>query len=250
MNTSLTLNPARRNRRRPLLIAGMIAAGLVLGGWTGCHSTKQARRVTESGYLGDYSQLKKGDSDEAKLIYIDTAVDWKKYTKIHIQPVELWKSDDKESKLGKLSVKNQEMLVSFLYTELNTALKKDFTIVDQAGPDTLVLRTAVTEASRSAPVRNLLTTIVPFGIAANILKTAAFGRGIGVGQVQLEMELLDGQTQKRLAAAVDRRCGTKALRTKFDGTWGDVKLAFEYWANRLDTRLVDLRAGKMDMEGL
>ena len=62
--------------------------------------------------------------------------------------------------------------------------------------------------------------------------------------------MLDGQTNERLIAAVDRRCGTKALRTKFDGSWGDVKLAFEYWANRLDTRLVELRNAPADQKPL
>ena len=212
---------------------------------TACLTSKQARSVTESGFLSDYSQLKKGKGDQAKLVYFAPGVDWKKYTKMYIEPVQLWKGDDKESKLGKLSKENQDLLASFLYTELNNELQKSYTIVDKPGPDTIVLRSAITEAKKSAPVRNLLTSIVPFGIAANILVTAAFGTGIGVGEVQVEAELLDGQTNQRLAAAVDRRAGTKALRTKFDGTWGDVKLSFEYWAQKLETRLVELRAGKM-----
>ena len=249
MNATMTMNQTSGSRRWQLL-TGIVVAGLMLGGLAGCSTTKQARSVTESGFLGDYSQLEKGKDGQAKLIYFAPGVDWKKYTKVYIEPVQLWKSDDKDSPLGELSPENQQMLVNFLYTELNNALKKDYAIVDKPGPDTLVLRTAITQADKSAPVRNLLTSIVPFGIAANILKTAAFGRGIGVGEVQIEAELLDGQNNQRLAAAVDRRCGTKALRTKFDGTWGDVKMAFEYWANRLDTRLTELRNEKSNTEPL
>ena len=240
---TMTLNQ-NSIRRLPWLATLAVAAVAVLG-LTACNTTRHARSVTESGFLGDYSQLKEGEGDQAKLVYIAPNVDWKKYTKIYIEPVELWKSDDKDSPLGKLSPENQQMLVSFLYTELNNELQKSYTIVSSPGPDTLVLHSAVTEAKKSAPVRNLLTSIVPFGIAANILVTAAFGTGIGVGEVEVEAELLDGQTNQRLAAAVDRRAGTKALRTKFDGTWGDVKLAFEFWSQRLETRLVELRAGKV-----
>jgi hypothetical protein len=228
-------------RRLPVLAA--IAAVAVLG-LTACSTTRQVRSVDESGFLGDYSQLQKGEGDQAKLIYINPTVDWNKYTKVYIEPVELWKGDDKDSPLGKLSPDDQQMLVNFFYTELNNELEKSYTIVTGPGPNTLVVHAAITQAGKSAPVRNLLTSIVPFGIAANILKTAAFGTGIGVGEVQIEGELLDGQTNERLMAAVDRRCGTKALRTKFDGTWGDVKLAFDYWANRLEARLVELRAGQ------
>jgi hypothetical protein len=54
--------------------------------------------------------------------------------------------------------------------------------------------------------------------------------------------MTDSVTGKRLAAAVDRRAGTKAQRTKFSGSWGDVKDAFDYWARRVETRLAELRA--------
>jgi hypothetical protein len=47
-----------------------------------------------------------------------------------------------------------------------------------------------------------------------------------------------------LAAAVDRRAGTKAIRTKFDGTFGDVRLSMDYWAEHLDQRLTELRQGQ------
>ena len=219
---------------------------VLVAGLTACSTTRQARSVTESGFLGDYSQMKKGG--KAKLAFIAPSVDWLKYTKIYIAPVELWKSDETNSPLGELSKENQQMLVNYFYTSLNNELQKSYTIVDKPGPDTLVLRTAITEAKKSGPVRNLLTSIVPFGIAANLLKTAAFGKGIGVGDVQAEMELLDGATNQRLAAAVDRRVGTKALRTKFDGSWGDVKLAFDYWAETLEARLTEMRAGKSGEE--
>jgi hypothetical protein len=242
----MPLNPI--GKLRLPFITGAILATVALAGLTACKTTRQARSVTESGFLSDYSQLHEGKGDQAKLIYIAPNVNWKQYTKIYIKPVALWKSDDPESKLGKLSKDDQQMLTSLLYTELNNALQQSYTIVGQSGPDTLVLRSAITEAHKSGPVRNLMTTIVPFGIAANLLKTAAFGTGIGVGEVQVEAELLDGQRNARLAAAVDRRAGTKALRTKFDGTWGDVKLAFQYWAQKLESRLVELRAGQTNVQ--
>lgn len=44
-------------------------------------------------------------------------------------------------------------------------------------------------------------------------------------------------------AGVDRRAGTKALRTQFDGSFGDVRLAFDYSADRLQMRLAEERIG-------
>lgn len=241
MNTK-TLKQTGSRRLWRFAVATLAVSSLLT--LVACSSTRQARSVTESGFLTDYSQLQKGKGNQAKRVYVAPGVDWTKYTKIYIQPVELWKSEDTNSPLGELSKENQDMLTSYLYTSLNNELQKSYSIVDKPGPDTLVLRSAITEAKKSGPVRNLMTTLVPFGIAANLLKTVAFGKGIGVGDVQVEAELLDGATNQRLAAAMDRRVGTKALRTKFDGTWGDVKLAFDYWSERLETRLVELRAGK------
>jgi hypothetical protein len=245
MKSSITQPQLKHPAQKLLAVA--LTAGLLLG-LTACNTTRQARSVTESGFLGDYSQLKKGKGDQAKLVYIAPDVNWNKYTKMYIEPVALWKGDETNSPLGELSKENQQLLVNYFYTSLNNELQKSYTIVDQPGPDTLVLRAAITEAKKSGPVRNLMTTIVPFGIAANLLKTAAFGKGIGVGDVQVEGELLDGATNQRLMAAVDRRVGTKALRTKFDGTWGDVKLSFDYWSEKLESRLVELRAGKSGSE--
>jgi hypothetical protein len=76
------------------------------------------------------------------------------------------------------------------------------------------------------------------------------GTGIGVGAVTIEAELLDGGTNQRLAAVVDRRSGTKALRSKFDGSWGDVKLSFDWWATRLRTRLTEERESISDKTAL
>jgi hypothetical protein len=235
---------SQRFWRYAVIVLGIAAVTTL----TACKTTRQGRSVENSGFLTDYSQLHEGEGDESKLIYIATNVAWTKYTKIYIEPVQLWKSEDTNSPLGELSAENQKMLVDTFYTALHDQLQKSYSIVDKPGPDTLVVRTAVTEAKKSGPVRNLVSTIMPIGLGLSILKAAAFGKGIGVGDVQVEMELLDGETNQRLAAAVDRRVGTKALRTKFDGSWGDVRLGFDYWAERLEERLTELRAGKSGEE--
>jgi hypothetical protein len=76
------------------------------------------------------------------------------------------------------------------------------------------------------------------------------GTGIAVGSVTIEAEFLDGGTNQRVAAVVDRRSGTKALRSKFDGKWADVKLSFDYWAQRLRARLAEEREGAPDKTAL
>ncbi len=229
--------------RRLKFLTGILAGGLLLG-LTACSTTREVRSVEESGFLTDYSQLHKGKSDGAKLFYINPATDWARYTKIWIKPVELWKSDDPKSKLGKLDKKDQQLLVSYFYTALSNSLSKDYQIVDQAGPGVLVAHGAITEAKKSWPVPDLISSIVPMELALSLVKQTIFGTGIAVGEAQVEAEFLDGQTGQRVAVVVDRRAGTKALSTKFDGSFGDIKLCMDYWAERLNARLVKLRAGQ------
>ena len=242
MNTSIMNKTS--GARRLTFRTGVLAAGLLLLGLTACRTTHQDRSVTESGFLKDYSQLQPGKSGEAKLIYIDVTANWAKYTKIYIEPIELWKSDDPYSKLGRLDKEDQQMLINYLHTALSNSLSKDFQIVDQAGPDVLVIHAAITEAKASRPVSDLVSSLVPIGMAVSYTKRIIFGTGLGVGECQVEAEILDGQTGQRLAAAVDRRAGTKALRTKFDGSFGDVKLCLDYWAERLNERLMELRTAQ------
>jgi hypothetical protein len=57
-----------------------------------------------------------------------------------------------------------------------------------------------------------------------------------VGKCGIEAEVTDSLTNHRLAAAVDERAGTKALRGGV-GKWSDVEEAFDFWAQRLRSRL-------------
>ncbi|HVU27074.1 MAG TPA: DUF3313 domain-containing protein [Verrucomicrobiae bacterium] len=220
------------------LLLNLLAFVLLLG-LSACSTTSEMRGVDESGFLKDYSQLKP-DAD-AKLVYVRPEVDWNKYNAVYIEPIELWQSDDPKSKLGRLDQADKQMLVSYFYTALIDNLGKDFHLVNQVGPEVLVIHVAITEAKKSRPVANLASTVVPYGIALSMADKVVFGKGVGVGEAQVEGEFLDGQTGERLAAVVDRRVGTKALRSKFDGTWGDVKQAMDYWSAHLDQHMAQMR---------
>ena len=251
MKTSMIVTQPGGNCRGKLL-TGIIAAGLLLGGLTACRTTHQVGESEKdfSGFLGDYSQLKKGDGNEANYIYIDKSADWAKYTKIYIKNIDLWKSEDTNSPFGKMDAEKQQMLVNFAHTALAEALGKDFQIVDQAGPDTLVIHGAITEAKKCHVVLNLISTVYPAALVISYGKQLITGTGTGVGAVRIEADFTDGVTGQRVAAVVDERAGTKALRTKFDGTWGDYKLAMDWWSARLNERLELLKKGEFSDKSL
>jgi urease gamma subunit len=220
-------------------LAGIIFAGLMLTGLVGCSTTRQVSQTPKdfSGFLGDYSELHKGTGDQLNYVYIDKNAPWKTYTKVCILPIELWASEDPQSPFGKMSHEQQQVLVSLYHTAMAQEVIKKYEIVNQPGPDTLVIHAAITEARKSKPVSNLISSVYPAGLVISYGKQMITGVGLAVGTVRVEAYFTDGETGQRVAAVVDMRAGTKAWRSKFDGSWGDVKLAFDWWCNRFVTRL-------------
>lgn len=241
MNTSTIIETS--SIRRQKFLAGILAAGLLLG-LTACSTTRQQTKGTiePSGFLGDYSQLHEGTNGQARLVYWAPDVNWAKYTKIWIKPVELWKSDDSDSPMGKISPENQQKLIDLFNTAMYNVLSTNYAIVDHGGPDVLIIHAAITDAKKSKPVIGVISSIyIPIKLIS-FGKQELMGTGIGVGSVTIEAELLDGESNQRLVAVVDSRSGSMAIRSKFSGTFGDIERSFEWWAERLNTRLAEAKA--------
>jgi hypothetical protein len=219
-------------------LAAVLLGALIVTAATGCKTTKQVKDVEPSGFLGDYSMLEKGVKGRAVYSYGDTNVNWAKFTKIYIKPIELWKSDDKDSSIGSLDEEGKQKLVDMLHTSLNDELTKaGYQMVDKPGPDVLVLRAAITDMKKSKPVAGFVSTLVPQLRLLNSGVQLVSGTAFFVGGISVEGELLDGADNKRIAAFVDRRAGTTAFRSKFANSWGDIKRCDDWWAERLVERL-------------
>jgi Protein of unknown function (DUF3313) len=233
-------------------LTGLLTVVLSTGLVSACKTTHQVDQSPKdfSGFLGNYSMLQPGSDDEANYVYIDKSVQWAKYTKVYIKPVELWKSDASDSALNKMSPEDQQLLVNYFHTALVDAAKKDFQVVSQPGLDVLVIRAAITDGRGSKPVLNVISSVLPVGLVISYAKRAITGTGTAVGVMEIEIDFTDGITGQRVAAAVDERAGTKAWRTKFEGTWGDAKLAFDWWAERFDARFELLKRGDFSTESL
>jgi hypothetical protein len=217
----------------------LLGAFLLLS--AGCSSTVQTRKVTPSGFLGDYSQLEKGSGDEVQLRYINPQADFAAYTKILMDPV--WMICNKDSNLQELSQEDPQRIINYLHATIREQLKPDYTFVDEKAAGVMRLRVAITEARGSQVVLDTLSSIIPIGVALGLVKKVAVGTNISVGEAGIEMELQDSQTGQRLAAAVDERAGRK-YTGKFDkfDKYHTIEDAFDYWAKKLRNRLADLRA--------
>jgi hypothetical protein len=206
-----------------------------------CTTTHQTDSISKpSGFLKDYSMLEPGNEDQAQMRYIKTGVNWSQYTKIMIDKIEVWASDD--SGIRELNPKELQAILSYLHAAFKNKLKENFQIVHEPSPGTLRIKLALTDGEASRPVSDTLSSIIPISLAISFIKRASTGTHLAVGQASIEADFIDAVSEERLAAAMDTRAGAKAFSGKFD-KWDDLKSAFDYWSLQTHIRLNELGAG-------
>ena len=206
--------------RNVLVILTAVALLAMLIGCAG------SQKQSHSGFLDDYSQLKKGP-DDIDLRYMKAGVDFSKYNKVMLDEVAFFLSP--ESKYKGLKASEVKELSDAFYEIYIKTLGDIFT--DQPGPNVARLRLAVTNIERSNPVSGTMTTVVPVGLAVSVVSRGATGEYVGIGSATAEVEVLDSVSNERIAAGVDKVAGEKLDV----GELSPVKSAFEYWATRLKT---------------
>ena len=212
---------------------------LVLLSMTACASTQQASTVVRSGFLDDYSILQKGAGDnEALLRYVNPIADWKHYTKVMIEPVQLWMGEG--SSLRDIPREERIRLTRLLFGKLQNALLADYRVVREAGPHVMRISVALTEAEASNTILDTISSVLPTGYVISGTKSLATGTGTFVGSASVEAKITDAERGTLLAAAVDRRGGAKSL-SGVTSEWNDVEESFQYWASTLRYRLCQWR---------
>ena len=199
-----------------------VALGILLllgcaGGPDGSDSVRSESAFAPSGFLGDYAELRPGRGTQARLDYVDPAADFSGYTHMIIEPVVVWESN--EARFAGVPQTQRELLASELLAELQRAFAEEFRVGEvKPGPGTLRVRTALTAAiaaSESSDPRLLQ-------------------------YVEVEFELLDAATNRRLAAAVDAKgwTGSSAPTGQRHVEAGE---AFRDWAERASIRVAAMR---------
>lgn len=220
-------------RARVLVGVGLVLLSLSL---IDCARTRGRRKPPEqSGFLGDYSQLKENPNYKAAEIYVNENAVWSRYDSVHIDSVTLWVNKD----TGALKDEEKQLLTDIVYTALHEKIGKYIQIVDTPGPRTIRLRAALTQAKGANVPLRTITTVVPQLRLLGMLASAPTDVAYTVGTATVEIDLRDSITGERLAAALDTRAGAKGLP---DGAmfkkWSDVQAAAELWAERVAFQLV------------
>jgi hypothetical protein len=230
--------------RKPVVIVIGLALTLSMIGCT----AKQYRRVDQSGFLGDYSQLHEKTQNEALYVYVNPKADCKKYHKVMIDPVTLWGTAE-DSPLASLDEKDQKMLVTQGWGMLYDGMKKgNFKIVDKAGLDVIHVRAAITEATKANVILADVVAVAPYAWEAATLWGMGTGKWPFLGELAGEIEITDSQTGERLFAAVDKVVGTMGSNVDPMARWDDVRKGFNLWRDRLGKRMESCQAtGSFEM---
>lgn len=203
--------------RKFLLVVSVIVIGMLVG----CVSTQ---KQTTSGFLKNYPVFEKGPED-IDLRYLKEGVDFKKYDKIMMDEVVFYFMPGADYQ-GIQPSEIQELSDKFHLTFVE--MFGDM-LTDTPGPNVARMRLAVTDIKPSNPVTGTVSTVVPVGLAVNIVKRGATGEYTGIGSATAEVEFLDSISNERIAAAIDKAPGGKLDLGKLS----PVEHAFKYWADRL-----------------
>ena len=198
--------------------------------------TAKSDNTKYSGFLSDYSQLKPASDREGVLLYVDKSADYRPYTKIMFDPVQVVVSPNPEQKevpRDELARMGENLLSSF-----KQALAPEYQVVSTPGPDVLRVRTAITGIQPAKPSMGA-SDLLPIKAVFNMGRAAA-GASPRVAEMAAEMEVLD-PSGKRLVAATATRKGEKKLAQGDTVTWNDLKAINDYWAKGFRQRLDELR---------
>jgi hypothetical protein len=219
---------------------------------TGSDSPKLGEYQTK-GFLTDYSKLPAKPDEDGAYHYHDPQADFGKYKKLLVDRIRIWFKDDADYK--GIDPEELKTLTDYFYQAIEKAMGDDYPLVTEPGPDVLRLRIAVTDLVPNKPQASVTSLIVPFlwvGEATAGAATRQVGTTPFTGEATIEMEALDSVSSNQLGAFIETRLGKKfawdegiseGVTSYLDAyaKWDYTEKAMDQWAQRLRTRLDQLR---------
>jgi len=130
-------------------------------------------------------------------------------------------------------------------------VQDSYPVVEEAGPDVLRVRIAVTDIVPNKVEATVVSLVVPYLWVGEAGAGAAEGEAGStpfVGEATIELEALDSVSSKQVAAYIETRVGKKYVWTegvqkgvdsylKAYSTWAYTKQSMDAWAQLIRTRL-------------
>lgn len=220
-------------------------------------------RLTQSGFLSDYTQLKPAAWGDGIECWRDPRIDAKNYDKLLLSRIVVSLAPPKDNKAEQtIDPSDLKTLTDYFHDSMVKALKPQMAIVDKAGAGVLVIRIALTNLVPTKVSNSVAGTLIPYAFIAEAGSGVATGRPAGstpyLGETGMEIQFLDGASGKVLAECRDTQIGRKyaadvdsgaagATQTWVNGylnsfqAWSYAKNAFDKWSLQVAQRLEQLR---------
>ena len=183
----------------------------------------------QSGFLdGYYKNLQPGPEGGAKERWLKPGVDFSKYDKVMLDSVVFYFAPDSDDK--GIDPEQMKELSDAFNKELVNALKDQYPIVADPGPDVVRIKIALTGIKQSRPVLSGITSITPPGIVISTVKRVSTGSWTGSGATRGELIAIDTMSNQVIAVGVDEQ---SAGFTERFSKYGSAEEAFKFWAGRM-----------------
>ncbi len=179
-----------------------------------------------AGFLSNYDDLKQNPNFENTLSYVkqNDVKNIRKYFAVIVEPVEIYVSTN--SDVSKMPDRGRTALAAYFENAITRSVSDAFPVVREPGPLVLRLRTALIGVDLASEA------------AGGDKAAGALDRGLDIGKVGVEMEMVDSVTGEQIAAAIDRQnLGAGAIvgseNFSREEKFAAAKEAFDGWAARM-----------------
>ncbi|MEG5265583.1 DUF3313 domain-containing protein [Pseudomonas sp. JDS28PS106] len=180
-----------------------------------------------SGFLKDYSQLKPAESETGAPVmrWIDPDIKLSEYSQVYIEPSQFY---PQPQPTAVISAQTLQSITRYFDAALKRELGKDLPLATAPGPNTIVVRPAITAVSTSTEGLKPYE-VIPIALVAAAVNTAAGGRDQNV-EIATEAAFLDGSSKRILAQVVRKGSGKSLEDNKTKLALEDVKPVLDGWA--------------------
>lgn len=218
-----------------MAIAG---AGLILA--FGCAGASRVESIHAGGMLGDYSALDRGPNAQVRRLQVGADADLRDFDRVMVDPV--WILTRTDSDLAELSTMELQTLSAGLHQALVRHLRADYEVVNEAGPDVLRIRTALTEDAGLTADREVFAGGMPAGTEEERAARLAESAAAFLDRASVEFEVRNAATGERLIGIVGAGAG---------GQWSgepvrsssERDLLYGRWSEILRLQLQELKQG-------
>lgn len=201
-------------------------------------SACSSQKVEHTGFLHDYSVLKPHTSPSGQdvLGWVSPALARGRYTQAYLAPSQFYPSVEPTDRIPLSTLSG---VTDYYDAALRHELGKVLQLVSTPGPNTLVVRPAITRVSASTQGLRFYEWLPVTLVAAGV--STAIGIRDQNSEIATELSFEDGSTGEVVAEVVRKGTGVPLENDKQVLTADDVKVVLDGWASDLGKSYVAIR---------